>query len=132
MHLGGRFYRLSTGRAAHYENIKPHNASSDDWCIPADLQEGDYSIVDPASGVSEGGTRDNNYGNEVIDYCDLPLDLELIERVEVDNETLPYAEEDWDCPEQTEIDKEVQPVRRGFRNRQDSFKRYDGVAGGTG
>ena len=27
VHQGGRFYRLSTGRAAHYENIKPHNAS---------------------------------------------------------------------------------------------------------
>ena len=31
VHQGGRFYRLSTGRAAHYENIKPHNASSEDW-----------------------------------------------------------------------------------------------------
>ena len=36
------------------------------------------------------------------------MDLELTERVEVDDETLPYAEEDWDCPEQTEIDKGVQ------------------------
>ena len=27
---GGRFYWLSTGRAAHCENIKPHNASSED------------------------------------------------------------------------------------------------------
>ena len=26
----GRFYRLSTGRAAHYENIKPHNPSTED------------------------------------------------------------------------------------------------------
>ena len=33
VHQGGRFYRLSTGRAAHYENIKPHKASSEDWCI---------------------------------------------------------------------------------------------------
>ena len=24
-----RFYRLSTGRAAHYENIKPHNPEQD-------------------------------------------------------------------------------------------------------
>ena len=43
-----------------------------------------------------------------MDDCDLPLDLELTERVEVDDETLPYAEEDWDCPEQTEIDKGIQ------------------------
>ena len=86
--------RLSTGRAAHYENIKAHNASSEDWCIPADMQEGDYLIVDPACEVNEKGTRDKNDGNEVVDYCDLPLDLELTERVEVDDETLPYAEED--------------------------------------
>ena len=29
--------------------------------------------------------------------------------MEVNDDTLPYAEEDWDCPEQTEIDKRVQP-----------------------
>ena len=109
VHQGVRFYRLSTGRAAHYENIKVHKASSEDWCIPADMQEGDYLIVDPACEVNERGTRDKNDGNEVIDNCDIPLDLELTERVEVDDETLPYAEEDWDCPEQTEIDKGVQP-----------------------
>ena len=109
VHQGGRFYRLSTGRAAHYENIKPHNASSEDWCIPADMREGDYLIVDPACEVNERGTRDKNDGNEVVDDCDLPLDLELTERVEVDDETLPYAEEDWDCPEQTENDKGIQP-----------------------
>ena len=103
MHQGGRFYRLSTGRAAHNENITPHNASSEDWCIPADMQEGDYLIVDPACEVNK------NDGNEVGDDCDLPLDLELTERVEVDDETLPYAEEDWDCPEQTEIDQRTQP-----------------------
>ena len=45
----------------------------------------------------------------MVDNCDLPLDLELTERVEVDDETLPYAEEDWDCPEQIEIDKGKQP-----------------------
>ena len=45
----------------------------------------------------------------MVDDCDLPLDLELTERVEVDDETLPYAEEDWECPEQIEIDKGIQP-----------------------
>ena len=66
--------------------------------------------MDPACEVNERGTRDKNDGNEVVDNCDLPLDLELtIEPVEVDDETLLYAEEDWDCPEQTEIDKGVQP-----------------------
>ena len=32
VHQEGRFYRLSTGRAAHYENNKPHNPSTEDWC----------------------------------------------------------------------------------------------------
>ena len=65
--------------------------------------------MDPACEVNERGTRDKNDGNEVVDNCDPPLDLELSEQTEVDDETLPYAEEDWDCPEQTEIDKGVQP-----------------------
>ena len=118
------------------------------------MQEGDYLIVDPACEVNERGTRDKNDGNEVVDDCDLPLDLELTERVEVDDETLPYAEEDWDCPEQTEIDKGIQPdfpltmetrpkqerkkpekiqsVWRGLRCRQDSSERCHRLAGGTG
>ena len=45
----------------------------------------------------------------MVDNCDLPLHLERTEREEVDDQTLPYAEEDWDCPEQTEVDKGVQP-----------------------
>ena len=85
---------MSTGRATHYENIKRHNTSSEDWCIPADRHDEYYLIVDPACEVNERGTRDTNYGNEVVDNCDLALDLELTERVEVDDETLPYAEED--------------------------------------
>ena len=44
-----------------------------------------------------------------MDDCDLPLDLEVIERVEVDDETLPYTEEDSDYREQTEVDKGVEP-----------------------
>ena len=79
---------MGTGRAAHYDNIKPHNASSEDWCIPA-MQEGNCLIVDPAGEVNERGTRDKNDRNEVVDNCDLPLDLELTERVEVEDETLP-------------------------------------------
>ena len=61
--------------------------------------------MDPACEVTERGTRDKNDVNEVVDNCDLPLDMELTERVDVDNETLPYAEEDWDGREQTEVDK---------------------------
>ena len=69
------------------------------------MPDDDYLIVDPACEVNERGTCDNNDGNELIDDCDLPLNLELTERIEVDDETLPYAEEDWDCPEQTKVDK---------------------------
>ena len=76
---------------------------------PSGHAKGDYLIVDPACEVNQRGTRDKNDGNEVVDDSDLPLDLELTERVQVDDETLPYAEEDWDCPEQTEIDKGIQP-----------------------
>ena len=56
VHQEGRFYRLSAGRAAHYENIKPHNPSTEDWCIPADMEEGDYLMMDSA--VNEKGTRE--------------------------------------------------------------------------
>ena len=94
------------------------------------MQEGVFLIVDPACEVNERGTRDKNDGIEVVDDCDLSLELELTERVEVDDETLPYAEEDWDCPEQTEIDKVIQPdfpltmeTRQSKRGR--DKKKYD-------
>ena len=48
---GGRFYRFSTGQTAHYKNIKPHTASSEDWCIPDDMHDEDYLIVDQACEV---------------------------------------------------------------------------------
>ena len=41
VHQEGQFYRPSTGRAAHRENIKPHNPSAEDWCIPADMERGE-------------------------------------------------------------------------------------------
>ena len=50
---GGTFYRLSTGRAAYFENIKPHNPSTKDWYIPADMEEGDYLMMDPACEVKK-------------------------------------------------------------------------------
>ena len=65
VHQEGRFHRLSTGRAAHYENMKPHNPSTEDWCLPADMEEGDYLMMDPACEVNKKGTRENNDGNDV-------------------------------------------------------------------
>ena len=66
VHQEGRFYRLSTGRATHFENIKPHNSSTEDWCIPADMEEGDYSMMDPACEVNKKGTMGKNDCNEVL------------------------------------------------------------------
>ena len=79
VHQGGRFCRLSTGLAAHYENIKNHNASPEDWCIPANMHDEDYLKVGPACEVNERGKRAKNGGNEVVDSCNLPLDMEFTE-----------------------------------------------------
>ena len=67
VHQEGRFYRLSTGRAAHYEKIKPHNPSTEDCCIPAGMEEGDYLMMDPACEVNKNGTREKNDGNEIVE-----------------------------------------------------------------
>ena len=110
VHQEGRFCRLSTTRAAHYENIKPHNPSTEDWCIPADMEEGDYLMMDPACEVNEKATREKNDGNEVVEEGTSPtLDLDLNEVIEADEETLPYAEEDWQDPEQMEVAKNLEP-----------------------
>ena len=110
VHQEGRFYRLSTGRDAHYENIKPHNLSTEDWCIPADMEEGDYLMMDPACEVNEKGPRENNDGDEVVEEgTSPPLDLDPNEVIETDEETLLYAEEDWQDPEQMEVPKNLEP-----------------------
>ena len=44
----------------------------------------------------------------MVDDCDLPLDLELTEQIDVNDKTLPYDEENWNNPEQTETEKSVQ------------------------
>ena len=110
VHQEGRFYRLSTGRAAHYEKLKPHNLSTDAWCIRADIEEGDYLMMDPPCEVNEKGTREKNDGNEVVEEeTNTPLDLDPNEVIEADDETLRYAEEDWQDPEQTEVPKNLEP-----------------------
>ena len=121
VHQEGRFYRLSTGRAAHYENIKPHNPSTEDWCIAADMEEGDYLMMDPACEVNEKGTREKNDGNEVIEEGkNTPLDLDPNEVIEADDETLPYAEEDWQDPEHPKTLKSNQ-IESNLKNRMDNF-----------
>ena len=63
VHQQGLFYRLSTGQAAHYENLKPHIPSPEDWCVPQNIVELKY-LMETACEVNEKGTRENNDGNE--------------------------------------------------------------------
>ena len=131
VHQEGRIYRLSTGRAAHYENIRPHNPSTEDWCVPADLEEGDYLMMDPACKVNEKGTRENNDGKEVVEEgASQPLDLNPNEVIEADEETLPYAEEDWQDPEPNEVPKSLEPdlpftIQTRQNDRTRSRKKYN-------
>ena len=52
VHQDKRCYRLSTGRAAHFDKIKPPNPSREDRAIPKDMEEGDYLMMDPACEVN--------------------------------------------------------------------------------
>ena len=65
-------------------------------------------MMDPACEVNEKGTREKNDGIEVIEEgTSTPLDLDPNEVIEADGETLPYAEEDWQDPEQREVPKNL-------------------------
>ena len=90
VHQKGRFFRLSTGRAAHFENVKPHNLSTKDWCIPAEMEEGDYLMMDPVCEVKEKITSGKNDWNETLEEgSSLPLDRDHNEVIEANEETLP-------------------------------------------
>ena len=102
LHQQGRFYRLSTGRAAHYENLKPHVPSPEDWCVPQNMEGLEYLLVEPACEVNEKGTTEKNDGNE-----DLILDDN--EKIEADSEAESFVEEDWNDPEQDEVIKWTEP-----------------------
>ena len=135
VHQEGRFYKLNTDRAAQFENIKPHNPSTEDWCIPADMEEGDYLTMDPACEVNEKGTREKKDGNEAIEEgTSPPLDLDPNEVIEVDEETLPSAEEDWQDPEQGEVLKNLEPdlpftIQTRQNDRTRSKKKYNPCSG---
>ena len=70
VHQQGRFYRLSTGRAAHFENLKPHVPSPEDWCLPQNMEGLEYLLVEPACEVNEKRTREKNDGNEDVSMDD--------------------------------------------------------------
>ena len=123
VHQQGRFYRLSTGRAAHYENLKPHVPSPEDWCIPQDLEGLEYLLVEPACELNEKGTREKKNGNE-------NLSLDDNEKIEADSEAESFVEEDWNDPEQGEVPKWTEPdlpIPAGTRsaNRKRTGMRYN-------
>ena len=77
--------------------------------IPADMEEGDYLMMELACEVNEEGIRGKNDGNETLEEgSSPPLDLDRNEVIEAKEETLPYAEEDWQDPEQIEIPKNLE------------------------
>ena len=122
VHQQGRFYRLSTGRAAHYENLKPHIPSPEDWCIPKEMEGLEYLLVEPACEVNEKGTRDKNDGNE-------NLSLDDNEKIDADSEAESFVEEDWNDPDQGEVPKWTEPdlsIPAGTRsgNRKRTGMRY--------
>ena len=64
-------------------------------------------MMDPAGELNERDTFNEKDEKELANECGLPLDLELSEQKA--DEIFPYAEADWNDPEQTEIDKRVRP-----------------------
>ena len=67
-------------------------------------------MMDTACEVKEKGTRGKNDGNEVVEEgTNPPLDLDPNEVIEADEQTLPYAEEDWQDPGQREVHKNLEP-----------------------
>ena len=67
-------------------------------------------MMDPACEVNEKGTMEKNDGNEVVEEgTSPPLNLDPNEVIEADEETLLYAEEDWQDPEQGEVPKNLEP-----------------------
>ena len=57
VHQKGRFYCLSTGRAAHYENLKTHVPTPENWCVPQNMEGLEYLLVEPGFEVNKRGTE---------------------------------------------------------------------------
>ena len=66
VHQQGRFYRLSTGGMAHYENLKPYVQSPENLCVKQNMEGLEYLLVKPACEVNEKGTMEKNDGNQKI------------------------------------------------------------------
>ena len=126
VHQQGRFYCLNTGQAAHYENLKPHVPSPEDWCIPQNMEGLEHLWVEPACEVNERGTREKNDCNEDVSMDDN-------ENIDADSDAESFAEEDWNDPEQNEVPKWTeQDLPRSVGTRSVSRKRTGLRYTGTG
>ena len=62
---------------------------TEDWCIPEDMSEGDYLMMDPACEVNEKGTREKNDENKALEEeVNSPLDLDPNEIIKADEEKI--------------------------------------------
>ena len=77
VHQQGGFYRLTTGRTAHNENLKPHVSSPENWFVPHNMGGLRYLIGEPACEVNEKGTKEKNGGNDITS-------MDENEKIEVD------------------------------------------------
>ena len=117
VHQQGRFYHLNTGRAAHYENLKPHVSSLEDWSVPQNMERLEYLMVEPACEVNEKRTREKNDGNEDVSMDDN-------EKIGADSDAESFAEENWNDPEQNEVPKWTEPdLPRSVGTRSGNWKR---------
>ena len=98
VHQQGRFYRLSTGRAAHYENLKPHFPSPENLCVPHNIEGRDHLVAELACEVNEKDTREKNDGK---------MSMHDNERIGSDEGS--FVEEDWNEPEQDEVPGWTEP-----------------------
>ena len=96
VHQQGRFYRLSTGRAAHYENLKPRVPSPEFRSVPQSMEGLEYLIMELACEVNKKDTReeDDDNGN---------MSIGEDEKVEVNSDENSFAEEDCNEPGQKEL-----------------------------
>ena len=117
VHQQGRFYRLSTGHAAHYENLKPRGPSPEYWSVPQSMEGLEYLIMEPACEVNKKSTTEENDGNG-------NMSIGEVEKVEVNLYENSFAEEDCNEPGQKEVPGRTKPdkpmtmeTRRGGRKK---------------
>ena len=103
----GTFLKAQHGPSVRFENIKPYNPPTEDWCITEDMQKCDYSMMELACDIDEKGNGDHNFENDVLEEgTSPPLDRDPNEMIEADEETLPYVEGDFEKPERMEVFQE--------------------------